>query len=167
MIIIETERLYLRELATDDKQKLMRVLSDEESMMYYPHPFSEEEVEKWISWNISNYKKYKHGLWAVILKENKHFIGDCGITMQDIGNETVPEIGFHIIREYSNKGYATEAAMACANYAFNELNYPKVYSYTTIENIPSQRVAEKLGMKLYKYIEKSGNRQVVQVLTKK
>ena len=163
MRIIETERLYLRELLIDDKKELTKVLSDPESMEFYPHPFSEEEVEKWIQWNIENYKKFKHGLWAVILKEGAVFIGDCGITMQDIGNEIVPEIGFHIIKEYCNKGFATEAALACKKYAFKVLHYPKIFSYTTVKNIPSQKVAKKIGMQVYKYFEKNGEKQIVQV----
>nr|WP_230869412.1 GNAT family N-acetyltransferase [Iocasia fonsfrigidae] len=162
-MIIETKRLYLRELIPEDKTNLMKVLSDPESMVYYPHPFSEKEVENWIYWNIENYKKYQHGLWAVIVKKGKVFIGDCGITMQNIGNETVPEIGFHIIKEYCNKGFATEAAMACKEYAFKTLNFPKIFSYTTIKNVPSQKVAEKIGMQNYKYFDKNGEKQIVQV----
>ena len=80
--IIETERLKLRELTLDDTDKLALVLSDSQSMKFYPHPFSREEVEHWIKWNIENYKKYGFGLWAVIEKEFGKFIGDCGITMQ-------------------------------------------------------------------------------------
>jgi RimJ/RimL family protein N-acetyltransferase len=163
MKIIETERLYLRELLIDDKKELIKVLSDSESMKFYPHPFSEEDVENWIQWNIKNYKKYKHGLWAVILKEGESFIGDCGITMQNIENEIVPEIGFHIIKEYCNKGFATEAALACKEYAFKVLNYPKVFSYTTLPNIPSQKVAKKIGMVFYKYFEKNGETKIAQV----
>lgn len=163
MKIIETERLYLRELLINDKKELIQVLSDPESMRFYPHPFSEEEVEKWIQWNIENYKKYKHGLWAVILKEGDVFIGDCGITMQNIGHETIPEIGFHIIKEYCNRGFASEAALACKEYAFKVLQYPKVFSYTTIRNISSQKVAEKIGMQFYKYFQKNGEKQIVQV----
>lgn len=163
MKIIETERLYLRELEIEDKKELMKVLSDPESMEFYPHPFSEDEVEKWIQWNIENYKKYKHGLWAVILKDAEVFLGDCGITMQNIENEIVPEIGFHIIKEYCNIGYASEAAHACKEYAFKVLHYPKIYSYTTVRNIPSQKVAKKIGMKVYKYFEKNGEKQIVQV----
>ena len=163
MKIIDTERLYLRELFLDDKKELMKVLSDSESMKFYPHPFSEEEVEKWIQWSIENYKKYQHGLWAVILKESEVFIGDCGITMQDIDNEILPEIGFHIMKEYWNQGYATEAALACKEYAFKVLHYPKIYSYTTLTNIPSQKVAQKIGMVFYKYFEKNGGTRIAQV----
>jgi len=49
----------------------------------------------------------------VILKEGNIFLGDCGITMQNIDGEVVPEMGFHIIKDHCNKGYATEAALAC------------------------------------------------------
>ncbi|MDF2821304.1 MAG: hypothetical protein K0R15_1745 [Clostridiales bacterium] len=163
MKIIETERLYLRELQDNDKKELMKVLSNPESMEFYPNPFSEERVEKWIQWNIENYKKYKHGLWAVILKDGDVFIGDCGITMQDIGDEIIPEIGFHIIKEYCNKGYATEAALACKEYAFKVLHYPKIFSYTTVRNTPSQKVAEKIGLQIYKYFEKNGEKQIARV----
>lgn len=152
--IIETDRLYLRELTLDDKIELSMILSDEETMKYYDHPFSEEEVENWIKWNIENYKQYNHGLWAVILKENDVFIGDCGITIQEIENEKIPELGYHIKKEYWNKGFATEAAIACRNYSFNILNIKILYTYTTTNNLPSRKVAEKNGMKYVKTFKK-------------
>ncbi|WP_078592408.1 GNAT family N-acetyltransferase [Evansella clarkii] len=164
MKIIETERLYLRELVIGDTRELCKVLSDPESMQYYPEPFNQKKVENWIQWNIDNYKKYNHGLWAVILKDGEKLIGDCGITMQEIENELVPEIGFHIIKNYWNKGYASEAANACKNYAFEVLNYSKIFSYTTLKNIPSQKVAEKIGMHTYKIFEKNGEKQIAQVV---
>jgi RimJ/RimL family protein N-acetyltransferase len=68
-----------------------------------------------------------------------------------------------IIKEYCNKGYAAEAALACKEYAFNVLKYPQIFSYTSIRNIASQAVAKKIGMQIYKYFEKNGERQVVQV----
>lgn len=166
MRILETDRLYLRELTTNDKEQLKKVLSDRQSMQFYPHPFSDEEVEKWIAWNINNYRQYRHGLWAVILKDGDIFLGDCGITMQNIDGETVPEIGFHIIGQYCNLGYATEAAIACKEYAFNTLSYNRVFSYTSTRNLPSQRVAQKMGMKLYKKFLKNDDNQVAFVSTR-
>lgn len=163
MIVVETERLYLRELVLDDLESLELVLSDPESMQYYPEPYNRKKVESWIQWNIENYKKYKHGLWAVVLKEGDQFIGDCGITMQNIDHERLPEIGFHIIKYYWNKGYATEAARACKEYAFTILNYPAIYSYTTVDNIPSLKVAEKIGMQKYKEFDRDGVKLVAQV----
>ena len=58
------------------------------------------------------------GLWAVILKEGNEFIGDCGITMQEVEGQSLPEIGYHIIKEYCRRGYASEAANACIDFAF-------------------------------------------------
>ena len=162
--IIETERLYLRELTLDDAKELSKVLSDLESMKYYPEPFSQKKVEQWIQWSIENYTNYKHGLWGVILNEREELIGDCEITMQEIDNEIVPEIGFHMIKNYLNKGYATEAAIACRDYAFSTLNQSKIFSYTTIENKASQKVAEKLSMKEFKFFVKNDKRQIPQVI---
>ena len=71
-----------------------------------------------------------------------------------------------IIKDYCGKGYATEAALACKKYAFEELNYSRLFSYTILENIPSQKVANKVGMSLYKYFEKNNLRQIAQVVNK-
>lgn len=163
--ILETERLFLRELTLEDKIELSKILSDKESMKYYDHPYSEKEVENWINWNIKNYKQYEHGLWAVILKENNLFLGDCGITIQEIENEKLPELGYHIKKEYWNKGFATEAAIACKKYAFNVLNMNKLYTYTTTNNLPSKKVAEKNGMNFVKtFIKVLYGKEVEEVL---
>lgn len=153
-IIIETERLFLRKLKRTDKKELTMILSDPESMEYYPGPFSEKKVEDWIEWNILNYEKYNHGLWAVILKDGNIFLGDCGITIQEIDGENLPEIGYHIKKEFCGNGFATEAAKACIDYGFNNLKYNTLYTYTKCDNIPSIRVAEKSGMKFIKCFEK-------------
>ncbi|MBQ6029235.1 MAG: GNAT family N-acetyltransferase, partial [Treponema sp.] len=80
-MLFETERLFFREMTLEDTDTLALVMSDPESMKFYPHPFSREEVENWIKWNIDNYRKYGFGRWAVCLKESGEMIGDCGITM--------------------------------------------------------------------------------------
>ncbi|MGL1893672.1 MAG: GNAT family N-acetyltransferase [Spirochaetaceae bacterium] len=153
-VILETKRLILRELVKADKEELSHILCDPDSMKYYPEPFNDKNVESWIDWSINNYKKYKHGLWAVILKDRNIFLGDCGITMQEIEGELLPEIGYHIKKEFCGNGYATEAAKACIDYGFNNLNYSSIYSYTHHNNIPSQKVAEKIGMNFKKYFDK-------------
>jgi RimJ/RimL family protein N-acetyltransferase len=94
--VIETNRLILRELSLDDTAALAQILSDQDSMRFYPRVFSNEEVVNWIEWNLNNYRLYGHGLWAVILKDNEMCIGDCGITLQDIEGKQLPELGYHI-----------------------------------------------------------------------
>ncbi len=154
---IETKRLVLRELTADDIKPLHEIFSDPETMKYYPEAFTLEQSENWIKWNIENYAAYGFGLWGVILKDSGQFIGDCGITMQKIDGAAVPEIGYHINKNYINRGCATEAALACRNYAFETLKFPKIYSYMKETNIPSQRVAEKAGMKFIKKYEDEKN----------
>jgi RimJ/RimL family protein N-acetyltransferase len=152
--ILETSRLLLRELTLGDCARLALVLSDPASMRYYPEAFSAERVRQWILWNIDNYREYGFGLWAVILKEEGALIGDCGITLQDIEGKRLPEIGYHIIKEYGGKGYATEAASACIDFAFSKTRYEAVYSYMKADNLPSRRVAEKNGMRFVRNFEK-------------
>ncbi|NJO92589.1 MAG: GNAT family N-acetyltransferase [Chloroflexia bacterium] len=154
MYLIETERLALRELDLIDLESLHEILGDSATMKYYPSTYSLEEVKSWLSRNIESYEKHSFGLWAMVLKGEETFIGQCGISMQDIDEELVPEIGYHINRNFWNKGYATEAANACMPYGFNNLDLESIYIHTYVKNIPSQRIAEKIGMKRIKVYDK-------------
>ena len=118
MTVMETERLLLREYTTDDFDALYEIMSDPETMRHYPAPFDEERTRGWIAWNLDNYAKYGFGLWAVVLKETGEFIGDCGITIQNIDGEMLPEIGYHIHKKHWRKGYAKEAAIAVRDWPF-------------------------------------------------
>lgn len=144
----ETERLILREITQDDFDSWHAILSDAETMKHYPAPYDAAGVQRWVDWTLDNYARYGFGLWAVILKETGVFIGDCGITMQNINGKLLPEIGYHIRKEHWRKGYASEAARECMAYAFETLNFPAVYSYMTATNAASYGVALKNGMKL-------------------
>ena len=75
-------------------------------------------------------------------------IGDCGLTLQNIDGEVLPEIGYHIRRNEQGRGYASEAARRCIRYALEERNLPAVYSYMKYDNLASCRVAQKNGMRL-------------------
>jgi len=161
--IIETHRLYLRQLVPADISSLALVLSDQESMSHYPHAFSDEEVRKWIERNVERYKNDGFGLWAVIRKADNQFLGDCGITLQNIDGDILPEIGFHIIKTFCNMGYATEAAEACKRYAIEVLGLKSIYSYSEIENKASQRVSSKIGMNKIKTFVSNGTEKVVYV----
>jgi len=144
--LFESERLHFRELALSDAPALARVLCDAGSMRYYPAPFTEEGVSGWISNNMARYARDGFGLWAVIRKSDSAFLGDCGITMQKIDGENLPEAGFHILPEYCKNGYATEAAGAAILYVHRTFAIKKFYSYCRKENLPSQCVMRKCGM---------------------
>ena len=145
-MIVETERLYLRELEESDFQALCRTLQDEEAMYAYEGAFSDEEVREWLHRQIGRYQKWNFGLWAVILKETGELIGQCGLTMQPWKDGEVLEIGYLFERAHWHRGYATEAAMACKRYAFEVLLAEEVCSIIRDSNLASQRVALRNGM---------------------
>ena len=146
-MIIETERLFLREMTEDDFHSLYKILADSNIMQHYPYIFDEGRVRNWIERNIERYKTFGFGLWAVCLKETEELIGDCGLTMQLIGGEIKPEIGYHIRRDMQRKGYAKEAAIAVRNWTFNNTPFNVVYSYMKHTNEPSYKTAISYGCK--------------------
>ena len=149
-IILETERLILREMSHDDFAAHKAVWGDNELMKHYPYTFDDERVSAWIERNIERYKNDGFGLWAVVLKESGEVIGDCGLTMQNIDGTMLPEVGYHIHRDYQKKGYASEAAKAVIDYAFSNYSFPYVYAYMKYSNVASYSTAMKCGMKFIK-----------------
>ncbi|MDV2686445.1 GNAT family N-acetyltransferase [Alkalihalophilus lindianensis] len=145
MIRIETERLIIRPFTEDDIPALYTIFSDSETMHYYPAPFSYEKVEDWVKRNQLRYQEDGFGLWAVCLKGHNELIGDCGLVSQVVDGIREVEIGYHIHKTHWSKGYATEAAKACRDYGFHQLNINKLMSIIDPRNEPSIRVAEKIG----------------------
>lgn len=169
-MVLETERLYFREMNQSDFNSLCKILQDEDTMYAYEGAFSNEEVQEWLDRQISRYQQWKFGLWAVILKETQEMIGQCGLTMQPWKDKEVLEIGYLFERSYWHRGYATEAAKACKKYAFEILKANEVCSIIRDTNIASQNVAVRNGMtkmdtwtKNYRGVEMPHNRYVVAV----
>ncbi len=150
MMIFETKRLYLREMTDDDYDALYAVLADSDIMRHYPYTFDEARVRNWISRNRERYVRDGFGLWAVCLKNSGEMIGDCGLTLQMIDGQQLPEIGYHIRGDRQRCGYAGEAAAAVRDWAFTHTAYPALYSYCKYTNEPSWRTAEAIGMRFLK-----------------
>ena len=145
-MILETERLYFREMNQGDFVSLCEILQDERTMYAYEGAFSGQEVQEWLDRQLSRYEKWDFGLWAVILKETDKMIGQCGLTMQPWKESEVLEIGYLFNRLYWHRGYATEAARACKKYAFETLGTSEVCSIIRDTNLASQNVAVRNGM---------------------
>lgn len=143
---METKRLLFRKIEQSDYDNLKAIISDPETMKFYPKPYNDEGVQRWINWCLGCYEKRGFGLFAIILKDENKFIGDCGITLQNINGKDVFEIGYHINKEYWNNGYASEASQYMKDYFFTNTSYDEVYSYMNKLNYQSRRVAEKNGM---------------------
>ena len=145
-MILETERLYLRELTQEDFPFLCAILQDEKTMYAYEGAFTVSEVQAWLDRQRDRYQEYGFGLWAVVLKETDEMIGQCGLTMQPWKDREVLEIGYLFRRDCWHKGYATEAAIACREYAFHTLGAGEVCSIIRDINLASQGVAKRNGM---------------------
>ena len=147
--ILETPRLILREMTWEDYGNLCGILQDGEAMYAYEHAFSDEEVRDWLRRQLERYDGTGVGLWAVEDKATGEFLGQCGLTWQPVPWQEQPllEVGYLFLRSQWHKGYAAEAAMACRDYAFGVLGQPMVCSIIRDTNRPSQRVAERIGMK--------------------
>ena len=155
-IITETERLIIREVVPSDLDALCRILCDEEVMCTaYESAFSVEDAKDWMNRHFRRYAEYGFGLWAVVLKEANEMIGQCGLTMQSWREKELLEIGYLFQKAYWHKGYATEAAVACKEYAFSVLNASSVYSMIRDKHIPSQNVAVRNGMKVVDKLTKN------------
>lgn len=156
--ILETKRLFLREMTMSDLDALFAVLGDKEIMQHYPYSFDEERVRSWIERNMKRYTDDGFGLWAVCLKDTGEMIGDCGLTLQNIDGQMLPEIGYHIRKDQQRKGYAKEAAMAVRDWAFGNTEYPALYSYCKYTNVGSFKTAESIGMHFEKEYEDEANK---------
>ncbi len=142
---IETDRLVLREMNMDDFESLYNVLADSDIMQHYPYTFDEKRVRGWIDRNIERYRIFGFGLWAVCIKDTGEMIGDCGLTMQNIGGVIKPEIGYHIRKDMQRNGYAKEAAIAVRDWAFENTPFNEIFSYMKYTNEPSAKCAVSWG----------------------
>ena len=167
-VILETERLLLREMDDGDFSALKAVISDPENMKYYAKPYDDEGVWRWLNWCKDCYVKYGFGLWAVVLKETGEMIGDCGISMQYIDDDWKPEIGYHLRKDLHRKGIGKEMTQAVKNYFFTHFDFDEVYSYMDVENLPSMKTAEANGMTFrHLYTTKQGEACRVYSITRK
>jgi RimJ/RimL family protein N-acetyltransferase len=139
----------------------LAVLGDAETMRWYPQPYDREGVVAWIERAASSYRSNGFGLLAVEERASGVFLGDCGPTVQLVDGESHVELGWHIRRDRWGRGIATEAGAACRDWCFATLQLDHVISLIRPENRQSSRVAEKLGMTLWKESDHAGLRHCV------
>jgi len=132
-------------MTSADLDSMSALLGDPVVMTYYPAPRSRGEAAQWIAWNDANYAKHGYGLWIVETHDGE-FLGDCGLTWQDVNGQCELEVGYHMRTDVQGRGYATEAAAACKDFARDVLHVQRLVAIIHPENLSSRRVAEKIGM---------------------
>lgn len=145
-VIIETNRLLLRNFTEDDAHLLYELNLDPEVIKYTYDPIKDIDHARQVLQQVilPQYALYNHGRWAVHLKPTLEFIGWCGLKYIPEKNEI--DLGYRFQKNVWGKGYATEAAYACIKYGFEKLNLSRIIGRAVSANLGSLKVLEKCGL---------------------
>ncbi|MCB9493299.1 MAG: GNAT family N-acetyltransferase [Epsilonproteobacteria bacterium] len=148
MKILETERLLLRTLIHTDLQPMLDINQDPKVMEYFPSLQDLRATKAFITRVEQHFDKHGYSLYACIRKDLNEFIGFIGLLTPRFEAHFTPttEIGWRLSSRHWGQGFATEGAKAVLDYAFRELKLPEIVSFTSVENIKSTRVMEKIGL---------------------
>jgi RimJ/RimL family protein N-acetyltransferase len=146
-LVLETERLSLREITTADAEFLLKLLNEPSFIKNIGdrNVRTIADAERYaLNGPIASYKQHGFGLYLVVLKETVKPIGICGL----VKRETLPDadIGYAFLPSFWRKGYALEATAAMKDHAFSRLGHERLLAIVNPENKSSIRVLEKLGM---------------------
>lgn len=147
---LETERLRTRKLSKDDILIWSEFFSDKEAVEFMPSDEASSNTKlakNWIDKQFSRYATNRLGLQALIHKNTNQFLGQCGLLVQNVDGKKEIEVSYHILKKFWGKGYAPEAAKRFIDYAFENNLTTSVISIIHTDNIRSQKVAEKNGLK--------------------
>lgn len=142
---LDTPRLRFREMTPGDLDAMTTLLSDPVVMQFYPAPKTREQAAAWISRNQDRYFEHGYGLWIIETLAGE-FVGDCGLTWQEVNGVSKLEVGYHVVAAWQGQGLATEAAAACRDLARTNVDTDELVAIIHPDNRASQRVAEKIGM---------------------
>lgn len=149
MVQLKTKRLLLRESIVEDAPVLYEMTNDPEVMKYTGDVmFKSVEETKELIRNYPDYQKYTYGRWTTIIKETNEIIGWCGLKYIEDLKET--DLGFRFMKKYWNRGYGTEASIACLQHGFEQLGMQQIIAQVYKDNGASQRVLQKLGFTYWK-----------------
>lgn len=143
-------------MAATDLADMAELLGDPEVMAFYSRAKSRSETLAWIEWNQRLYRERGFGLWLIETRDAGRFVGDCGLTPQEVNGSVEIELGYHVRSSLQGRGYATEAAAASRDYARDVLGLERLVAIIDPGNVASQRVAEKVGLALETETEHSG-----------
>ena len=147
--ILETERLYLREITPDDADVCYQLNSDPEVIRYTGDAaFADVSEARRFLTNYDQYRKFGMGRWAMIEKSSGNFLGWCGLKYSADIDEY--DIGSRLFRDKWGNGFATESAKACIDYGFGPLNLSMIVGRAMKLNNRSIRVLSKIGLTYWK-----------------
>ena len=152
-ILLESERLYIKNPEAADFDNLSQIQTDPIVMKYIRsgRPYTPEEVNESLGKSIAHFQKYGYGFGTTFTKEDNKLVGWAGLIHLDY-DDTQPEheIGCILAKEVWGQGYGTELARAMVEWGFQNINIDKIFASIHPNHIVSQRTSEKIGMKFLK-----------------
>jgi ribosomal-protein-alanine N-acetyltransferase len=154
--ILHTERLTLRAFDSEEITSLESILSDRETIRYFPRqePWPHEIVEKWVNQHWQHWQDHGYGWWAIASIQDDQLLGWCGLNILQETGET--EVLYLLKRSVWGQGLASEAAQASVDYGFRVVKLEKIVGLVHPENFASQRVLEKCGLRYEKKLQMWG-----------
>jgi RimJ/RimL family protein N-acetyltransferase len=147
----QTLRLQFRSLSLLDKEPLAAFFNDPQATAYLPvHSDVNNYANVWIEQQLKRYKSIGVGLCAIELRGTGEFVGQCGLVRQFVDGIPKWEVGYHLLPRYWGNGYATEAAMACRDFCFENEMAETLISIVDPLNVRSIAVAKRSGMCFWK-----------------
>ncbi|CAN5617406.1 GNAT family N-acetyltransferase [soil metagenome] len=155
--LFTSERLGFRNWLPSDLQPMTELNADEAVMAFFPSTQSEKQTMEFIERMQKEYDVKGFCYFAVDMLENNEFIGFTGLTEKTFEADFTPciDIGWRLKKSAWNKGFATEGARRCLDYAFNHLALQTIFAMASAIHVKSEEVMKKAGMQKVKYFENS------------
>lgn len=148
---LTTRRLLLRAWRTTDREPYALLNADPEVMRHFPSTLTREQSDQMVDRMVAAWETNAYGLWAVERLDDGTFIGFVGLAAPTWTTVFTPcvEVGWRAARLQWGKGFAPEAAHAALRFGFENLDLPndEIVSFATEQNLKSQRVMQKIGMR--------------------
>ena len=158
----ETERLVLKIANSQDAEFFLKLYNEPKFIKYIGDRKlkTKEDAANYITQKFQpQFEKMGFGNYVIVTKSDKLKIGAVGIFIRD--GFAVPDIGFSVLKDYHNLGYAFEAAEALKTIIFRDFKLKKLSAITTQNNISSQKLIEKLGLNFIKMVEFPGDEDLL------
>ena len=167
MFVLETERLFLRQLSIEDAEFILTLLNEPSFLRYIGDKKvrnSNDAQQYILNGPIASYKQNGFGLYRVELKESRVPIGMCGL----IKREELPDvdIGFAFLPDYWNRGFASEAAAVVMNYAEQTVKLKRIVAITSPDNDASIKLLQRMGFTFECVITLAKDRESVKLFAK-
>lgn len=158
MTVLETERLSLRELTVDDAEFILTLLNEPSFLRYIGDKKVRnlDDARQYIlNGPVASYERHGFGLNCVELRESHTPIGMCGLLKRDELPD--PDIGFALLPDFWNKGFAFEAAEVVLKDACERLKIQRILAITSLDNDASIDLLQRLGFRFDEVVQLSPN----------